>query len=147
MRLVFVCYARQDGSFVSALARKLKERGVSVWLDWWNIAPGSDWDQSIDAALHSCTHFLIVLSPTSVASLEVRGELRTALNEHKSIVPVLYQRCAIPRQLQLVEYIDFTSSSIDDRDALDQVVTVLKAPASVVAQEPNASAQQHAFMP
>jgi TIR domain len=147
MELVFVCYARQDAHFVSALTGKLKERGVPVWLDLWNIEPGSDWDQSIDAALHRCTHFLIVLSPTSVTSREVRGELRTALNENKSIVPVLYQPCDIPRQLQLIQYIDFTSSSVDDRDALERVVTVFEESRSVVAGEPKASAQQRTLMP
>lgn len=83
MELVFVCYARQDGQFVSALAKKLKDRGVPVWLDLWNIESCSEWDKSIDAALHRCTHFLIVLSPTSVTSREVRDELRTAPNENK----------------------------------------------------------------
>jgi len=111
MELVFVCYARQDEHFVSALAGKLKERGVPVWLDLWDIEPGADWDESIDTALHKCTHFLIVLSSASVASREVRAELRTALNENKAIMPILYQRCNIPRQLQLIQYIDFTSKS------------------------------------
>jgi TIR domain len=132
---VFVCYSRQDGPFVSALAGKLKERGVPIWLDVWNIAPGSDWDQSIDAALHGCTHFLIVLSPTSVASREVRGELRTALNENKPIIPVLYQACDVPRQLRLVEYVDFTSSPVDESRAVDQIATAVGSSGSVESPE------------
>jgi hypothetical protein len=43
---VFICYARQDSQFVLALATKLKDRGVPVWLDLWNIPPGADWDES-----------------------------------------------------------------------------------------------------
>src|SRR5262245_50048965 len=106
---VFICYAREDEEFVLKLAVNLKNRGVSVWLDQWDIAPGADWDQTIDNALQECTQFLIVLSPMAVTSKEVRSELRTALNLNKPIVPVLHQTCHIPRQLQVIQYVDFTS--------------------------------------
>jgi hypothetical protein len=51
-----------------------------------------------------------VLSPAAVVSQEVRGELRTALDLRKRIVPVLHEPCEIPRQLKLIERLDFTSS-------------------------------------
>jgi hypothetical protein len=106
---VFICYAREDEDFVLKLATNLKDRGVSIWLDQWDIPPGADWDQTIDGALQECAQFLIVLSPIAVTSKEVRSELRTALNLNKLIVPVLHQRCHIPRQLQVIQYVDFTS--------------------------------------
>jgi len=90
---VFLCYARKDEDFVLKLAANLKERGVPVWLDQWDIPPSADWDLTIDDALYDCARFLIVLSPAARASREVRGELRTALDENKPIVPVLYQKC------------------------------------------------------
>jgi len=67
---------------------------------------------------------LIVLSPAAVASNEVRGELRAALNLSKTIVPVLYQPCEIPRQLQNVQYLDLSSAHDADagRDALAAVL-------------------------
>ena len=50
----------------------------------------------------------------------MRGELRTALNLAKPIVPLLYRACDIPRQLQNVQYLDLSSSNDTDkgRDAL-----------------------------
>ena len=122
---IFVCYAREDAGFVLRLAASLQARGVPVWLDQWNIKGGTDWDHSIDSALHDCAQFLIVLSPAAVASDEVRGELRTALDKKKPVVPVLRQTCDIPRRLLLTQYVDFTGRSPDDVATLDLLVRAL----------------------
>ena len=125
---VFLCYARKDEDFVLKLAANLKERGAPVWLDQWDIPPSADWDLTIDDALYGCARFLIVLSPASRASREARGELRTALDEDKPIVPVLYQKCRIPRQLKLIQHVDYTSSGPDDETLLGQVLRALGVP-------------------
>jgi len=122
---VFICYAHEDQDFVLKLAANLKERGVRVWLDEWDIPASADWDLTIDNALYDCAQFLIVLSPAARASREVRGELRTALDENKPILPVLYQTCRIPRQLRLIQHVDFTSCGPDDGAALGQVLRAL----------------------
>ena len=122
----FVCYARENSDFVRALTISLRERGVQMWLDA-DIPAGADWDNAIDEHLRTCTSVLIILSPAAVASNEVRGELRAALNLSKTIVPVLYQPCEIPRQLQNVQYLDL--SSAHDTDAgRDALAAVLQAP-------------------
>ena len=116
----FICYSRRDAEFVVDLAARLKTRGCRMWLDQWNLGPGDDWDQAIDAALATCAALLIVLSPDAVRSGEVRGELRSALNQKKHIVPVLYRACAVPRQLQNTQYLDasetgeLTEALVDD---------------------------------
>ena len=125
---VFLCYARKDEDFVLKLAANLKQRGAPVWLDQWDIPPSADWDLTIDDALYDCARFLIVLSPASRASREVRGELRTALDEDKPIIPVLYQTCRVPRQLRLIQHVDFTSSGPDDEALLGQVLRAVGVP-------------------
>jgi hypothetical protein len=107
---VFVSYARLDQDFVLQLAQALKERGVSIWIDQWEIPVGANWDRSIDDAIRNSKKFLIVLSPAATASENtgVRGELQRALEQHKEIVPVLYQPCEIPRQLLEIEFVDFS---------------------------------------
>ena len=115
----FVSYASEDSPFVHPLATYLRARGISMWLDL-DIPVGADWDSTIDAQLRSCRNFLIVLSPAAVASEEVRGELRMALDLAKPIVPVLYRSCDIPRRLKNVEYLDVRSADNADtaREAL-----------------------------
>ena len=101
----------------------LRTRGIPIWLDA-DISPGADWDSNIDEQLRTCSSFLLVMSPAAVASAEVRGELRRALNQAKPIIPVLYRPCAIPRQLLNVQYLDFSSETNVDasRDALAVVL-------------------------
>lgn len=110
-RRSFVCYARADEGFALELATDLKDGGVNVWIDQWDIPSGADWDYEIDRALYDCHHFLIILSPSAVESEEVRAELRIALDEHKRIVPVLYLPCRVPRRLRLIQHIDCTEAA------------------------------------
>lgn len=126
--LVFVCYAREDQEFTLKLAQTLKDKGVRVWIDQWDILTSADWDRSIDEALINCDRFLIVLSPSAVDSNEVRTELRTALDEKKCIVPVLFQKCRVPRSLRLTQHVDFTSVAPDDPGVTAQLLRGLTAP-------------------
>lgn len=130
----FISYAREDQDFVLRLGNKLQERTVSIWLDQWDIPAGGDWDQAIDIVLHDCNRLLIILSPAAVASKQVRGELQTALEEHKLIVPLVYKTCSIPRVLRLIQHIDFTRTDLGDDVALDQVVRALGGSQTVFPQ-------------
>lgn len=120
----FICYARNDQDWVLKLAADLKHRGISVWLDR-DIDVAEDWDQAIDAAIRECTRFLLVLTPSAVASDEVRAELRLALDLKKPIVPVLYQECTVPRQLRLTQYVDFSASGDSYDRRLEHLALIL----------------------
>jgi hypothetical protein len=124
---VFVCYAREDEDFVLKLAANLKSLGDPIWLDQWDIPTGDNWDRKIEEALRECTHLLLILSPASVKSVEVVSEWCWALKEGKVVVPILYQPCEIPFRLRSLQYIDLTSRSPDNRDALDQIQRALIA--------------------
>ena len=126
--LVFICYSRKDQDFSLKLATSLKQRGVQVWIDQWNIPASADWDLSIDEALSECDRFLIVLSPSATTSRHVRSELQVALDENKCIVPVIHQQCKIPRSLRLTQHLDFTSASPEDETRIEPLVRALKVP-------------------
>lgn len=123
----FVCYARHDEAFAIEVAGALRDRGIPIWIDQWDIQPGADWSHAIDAALNACARFLIVLSPEAVRSDEVRGELRVALNTRKRIIPLLYRPCEIPRQLLLRHHIDFTRSREITDASMDRLAQALRA--------------------
>jgi len=124
--LVFVCYSREDEDFTLKLAANLKKQGIPIWLDQWDILTGSNWIRAIEKALSECTHLLLVLSPSSVESDEIKTEWLTALDEHKVVIPVLYRQCGIPIRLLSIPYIDFTSSSPNDEAPLGRVMEALR---------------------
>lgn len=146
----FVCYARDDEAVVLDVAAGLRDRGVPVWVDQWNIEAGADWSLAIEAALHTCTNVLIVLSPEAVTSDEVRGELRIALDSRKRIIPLLYRPCDhIPGPLRLRQHLDFTRFA-DRRDSLlDRLAEELRSDADdhvVVAARDNDRSSRPALL-
>lgn len=51
---------------------------------------------------------LVVLSPDSVESKNVRDEVSFALGHRKTIFPLLRRACTVPLRLHTLEYVDFT---------------------------------------
>lgn len=127
----FVSYAREDDDFVLQLAGDLKARGVPIWLDQWDIQPGAKWHKEIEQALRECSHFLIVLSPDSVASGEVDNELQFALSRGKQIIPVVYRSCERPFRIHSLQYVDFSHGSYET--SLSQLLQLFDSPESASA--------------
>jgi hypothetical protein len=48
---VFISYVRENRDVVDRLARELKSRGVTVWLDRNDIEPGARWRDAIKNAI------------------------------------------------------------------------------------------------
>ncbi|MFC7357201.1 toll/interleukin-1 receptor domain-containing protein [Jejudonia soesokkakensis] len=107
---IFFSYSRDNSEFVLQLAKELRESGATVWLDQLDIKPGSHWDKSIETALEESPTLVVVLSKASVASHNVMDEVSYALEEGKTVVPVLYEACEIPFRLRRLQFADFTSS-------------------------------------
>jgi hypothetical protein len=103
----FFSYCREDSDFALRLAGDLKAAGASVWLDQMDIIPGQRWDRAVEDALTNCPRMLVILSPTSVNSTNVMDEVSFALEEKKTVIPVVYKDCLIPFRLRRVQYVDF----------------------------------------
>jgi hypothetical protein len=103
-------YAREDSQFALQLAKGLRASGESIWLDQLDIAPGERWDKSVEEALASCGRVLVILSPISVASTSVVDEVPYALDERKTLIPILYRDCPIPLRLRRLQYVDFRAN-------------------------------------
>ena len=105
----FVSYSHDESEFVLRLAGDLRRAGARVWLDELDIAPGAPWDNMIERALREASTVLLVLSPASVKSENVRNEISFALQEKKTIIPILHRDCAVPLQLHRLQRVDFRS--------------------------------------
>ncbi len=103
----FMSYSRDDSAFALRLAQDLKAAGATVWLDQLDIKAGTSWDNAIEDALNAATHMLIILSPASSRSSNVRNEISYAMEQGKIVIPVLYTECTVPLQLQRSQRIDF----------------------------------------
>ena len=123
-RRVFFSYARADAEFALRLAGDMRSAGVDLWIDQLDIPTGARWDQAVGEALKGCPRLLIILSPASVASQNVMDEVAFAIDENKTILPVLHRPCDIPFRLRRLQHLPFT----DDYDkALTRLLTALAA--------------------
>src|SRR5262245_42586890 len=100
---VFVSYSRDDHVAVLKLVEDLRSAGVDVWLDQTDIASGRRWDETIEQALSSCNQLIAVLSEASVASQNVMDEVSYAIDEGKTVIPVIIRPCKIPLRLRRLQ--------------------------------------------
>jgi TIR domain/Photosynthesis system II assembly factor YCF48 len=103
----FFSYCRDDSEFALRLAEGLKAAGANVWIDQLDIEPGMPWDRAVESAVTNCPLMLVILSPTSVNSDNVRDEISFALSKQKRVIPVLYRECDVPFRLARLQHLDF----------------------------------------
>jgi hypothetical protein len=132
----FFSYCRDDSEFALRLAEDLKAAGGNVWMDQLGIEPGLSWDRTVEDALTNCPRMLVILSPLSVKSDNVRDEVSFALSKQKRIIPVLYRECEVPFRLARLQHIDFRSDYARGLKALLKVLAVEQAPQPVGAPVP-----------
>jgi hypothetical protein len=135
-RRAFISYSRINKDFATKFAKGLRAAGFSVWFDLLDIPPGSRWDDEVEKALRECSVFLVILTPASIASENVKDEIGYAIDHGKHILPVLLQDCDVPLRLRRFQYVDFTTMSLQKgfenakhllKDFVDQVSVTLPA--------------------
>jgi TIR domain len=124
----FVSYASEDRVFVLGLVMELSAAGADLWVDTLDIPHGALWDDQIDAALKACPQMLLVISPASMKSDNVRDEVAYALKRKRLIVPVLYEACdddVIPYRIERIQLIDLR---LKTEHSVRKVLSALNVP-------------------
>ena len=86
---IFFSYSRKDRKKVDWIARQLKAGGFQIWIDRHDIPGGVEWSDSITKAIKNAESFILILSPDSIESAEVKRELNTAIQNRIRIIPVI----------------------------------------------------------
>jgi hypothetical protein len=139
----FISYCRVDQEFALRLAQDLKAAGATVWLDQLDIKPGHPWDNAVEGALRAATKMLVILTPTSVSSENVRDEIAYALKQGKIVIPVLYMECEIPLRLERKQRIDFRANYARGLDLLLHELRVDNPNVAVLEKAAEGDAQRH----
>ena len=113
MQHIFVSYARADSEAVDAIVGRLKRDGFDLWIDRESINVGEQWGKEIVEAIDKAYAFLLMLSPSAVASKYVHDEVYVAYKGPRDLlyVPVLLKPVEIVGDLSLplarVQYIEY----------------------------------------
>jgi small GTP-binding protein len=113
---VFLSYSSQDKQVVHALAERLKQEGLRVWLDAWAIQPGDAISLKIQHGLEQSRTLLMCMSrayfDSEWATLEHHTLLfRDPTNAHRRFIPLLIEDCTMPDIIAQFKYIDWRARS------------------------------------
>jgi pSer/pThr/pTyr-binding forkhead associated (FHA) protein len=124
--LVFLSYSRSDTEFVRELAADLRRRGVNVWYDD-RLRAGAEWLQQLATSIQTVNSFVLVISPASMQSRNVKWEIEQARAAGKKIIPLLLEPSdeTMPDWLKGVQYIKVKQ---DYQQALARLVDVIYEP-------------------
>ena len=129
---VFLSHNSADKPLVERLARKLRDVGLSPFLDKWHLIPGEAWQEALEEALDQSQTCAVFLGPEGIRAWH-NEELRAALEERAAnrdfrVIPVLLpgasmpERKVLPRFLRRLTWVDFRRG-IDEDEAFHQLVS------------------------
>ena len=91
---VFLSHNSQDKPAVKSLGAALKQRGLSVWLDEWELRPGLTWQNALADIIGGCKSAAVCFGGTGIGPWEepeMEALLRRFINEKKAgnVVPII----------------------------------------------------------
>lgn len=124
---VFLSHAKEDKNrFVLDFGEKLRNNGIDVWLDKWEMLPGDSLvDKIFEEGLKNAEAIIIILSDYSVNKPWVKEELNAGMmkkiGKGTKIIPVIIDDCSVPESLQSTLW-ERISDLSDYQESLDRIV-------------------------
>lgn len=125
----FLSYSSKDKEIVHALAQRLKQYGLRVWLDAWAIKPGDSIPMKIQQGLEQSRTLLMCMSPPYFASdwgniEHLTLPFRDPTDAKRNFIPVLIADCSPPETIAQFANIDWREQS---DGAFAKLMTVCRA--------------------
>jgi len=132
---VFLSHSHFDAKVVEALAKRLDDINLNVWLDKWNCVPGEKWQQAITKGLDQAMSCAVCIGKQTPQGW-FREEIEQALNRQTKdnsfhVIPVLLPNADISnvdKFLELRTWVDFTDSIEDERAFYELVCGITGKP-------------------
>lgn len=109
---VFLSYTGRDRLAIRRLAIALREAGLAVWFDEWELKPGASWQVELEQAIQSSGATLVAIGPHGVGPWQ-ETEVATAFNytasDRPAVIPILLpgaRNVSIPNFLIGVTYVE-----------------------------------------
>lgn len=128
MAQVFTSYSRRDTEVVDTIVEKMSQAGISVWIDREAIKAGNTWRVQIVQAIDTCHAFVLMLSPNSAASDNVRKEIDLSQDSGRTIFAVMLEPTKLPAEIRYqlagLQFIDVQMLGFEE--AVDRLVETVK---------------------
>jgi hypothetical protein len=125
---IFLSHARADEEFAKALSSQLTRRGLSVWSTDDEVLPGDNVWLRIGEALRKSRAMVVLVSPDSMRSENVRHEIEYALGDRN------YEGRVFPVQVRPTEDIPWILRKFKSYDAKQSVAKLSQSIANALKQ-------------
>ncbi len=88
-RTVFISHSAQDAGWARSFAQALKERGVTVWFDEFDVRPGESVRDALEVGLRTSDVLVALLDAESSALPNLFFELGAAIGMGKRVVAIV----------------------------------------------------------
>ena len=85
---VFVSYSSKDSEFAKGIAKEIEDSGHRCWVALRDLQLGEDYSDQIPDAISKCKRLLLIYSKNSLASADVKTELKLAVSSKVPIIVV-----------------------------------------------------------
>lgn len=132
---VFLSYGWEDRTLAQAIAKSLQASGIDTWWAEWEIGAGDSLRQKIDEGIANCTHFIVLLTPTSIEKAWVNQEMDAGLvrklREQAMFIPLRHKLApdALPPLLSGMLSPEVNEGATDLRDLVNDIHGVSRKPA------------------
>jgi hypothetical protein len=130
---VFLCHNAADKPEVKQIGAELRERGISPWLDEWEIRSGQSWLRVLEQRLNDIKTAAIFVGENGVARwyrAEIDILVKRFVEKGSPTIPVILASTesspVIPLFLQTVQWVDFRKTDPDPMDSLESLITGLR---------------------
>jgi DNA (cytosine-5)-methyltransferase 1 len=132
---VFLCHSSKDKPIVRTLYHRLREDGVSPWLDEEDLLPGQKWEVEIPRAVQCSDAVIVCLSQGSTNKRGyVQKEIKYALDVADEqpegtifLIPLRLEECNVPGSLSNIQWVNL----FEDK-GYERLMRALKARSSTL---------------
>jgi hypothetical protein len=127
---VFLSYSRQDDEAVTRIAETLRDSGLRVWFDKWELRPGLSWMQGIEEGIKKSQATAVFIGPRGMGDWEkpeMRISLDSQVKSNRPVIPVILPGCPPDIEEQLSAFlksntwVDFSRRRLDDEQAIKKL--------------------------
>lgn len=88
-RRVFISHSARDADWARSFAQALKERGVTVWFDEFDVRPGESVRDGLETGLRSSDVLVTLLDAESISKPNLFFEIGAAIGMGKRFVAIV----------------------------------------------------------
>jgi hypothetical protein len=90
---IMISYKTANRATADEFYAKLESAGLSPWMDYKGVEPGTKWRDELLKELRSCNAFVALLTPEYVQSEHCRMEIFIARSRGCAVLPVVLEDC------------------------------------------------------